>query len=170
MSARCSGIRSRGITGERACNCCAAAAAKGASRVGQLVLHFLTAALQGKRDTDLWLDPRASVTTVMEASGRVATVPTADPIIRGVPSSAPGAGGAAMGIGAVVVLLGLIAEDIAAEAKVQTLAAALADAIPPMVGAARKYAEADCELCVRRGVWGQSSPRYYVTERHQKRS
>lgn len=167
MSARCAGIRSRGISGERACLCCSSAASKAASRMGQLVLHFLTAAMEGKRDVDLVLDPQTSEETVVEATGRVATLPKANPVIRGVPSSAPGS---ALGLGAVVVLLGLIAEDIASEAKVQTLASQLAEALPPMVGAARKYAEGDCEACVRRGVWGQQTPRVYVTERHQTRT
>lgn len=166
----CVGIRSRGLTGERACNCCASAAAKSASRVGQLVLSMLSQVMEaggGRPSTDLWLDPRLGATMALEPSGRIAQVLTADPVVVGVPA---GVSGAALGIGAVVIFQGLLAEAVAQEQAVLTLVSELSAAIPPIVGAARRYAEGDCELCVRRSVWSQSSPRRYTVWRGQKRA
>lgn len=134
--------------------------------MGQLMLSMLSAAMEGRRDVDLVLDPQARVVAFVEPAGRIVQVQVANPVIRGVPVPS---GGAAMGIGAVVVLFGQVAESLAQEQAVQTLVGAMAEAVPPMVQAARRYAEGDCETCVRNSVWGQSTPRGYVTETHQKR-
>lgn len=130
------------------------------------MLSLLSEAMQGNPDRDLVLDPQAGAVAFVEPAGRLVSVPTANPVIRGVPVPS---GGAAMGIGAVVVLFGQVAASLAEEQAVQTLVGALSEAIPPMVQAARRFAEGDCETCVRQSVWGQSTPRTYVTERHQKR-
>lgn len=168
----CSGIRSRALSGMRACNCCASAASKSASRVGQLVLSMLSQALSaaggipgGEPSPDLWIEPRASESLVLEASGRVAGVLTADPVIVGVPAGAVGT----LGVGAAVVFQGALADYLAQEQAAQTLVSELSNAIPPIVAVARRYAEGECELCVRRSLWSQSSPRYYTTELRQKR-
>lgn len=133
--------------------------------MGQLVLALLSEAMKGRSDVDLVLDPQATTVGFVEPAGRFVSVPVANPVIRGVPAPAPGA----LGLGAVVVLFAQVAESLAEEQAVQTLVGVLSDAVPVMVQAARRFAEGDCEVCVRRSVWGQSTPREYVTERHQKR-
>jgi hypothetical protein len=153
----------------RACNCCASAAAKGASRTGQLFLALLTRAVEGQKigdSIDYILDPQVNEALVVEATGRIATVTTADPMVIGV--AAPAAG--TLAIGATVLIEALVAQYLAEQEAAQTLAGVMANAVPPIVQAARRYATGDCEQCVRKSVWGQSSPRRYVTEHYQKRS
>lgn len=157
----------------RACNCCESSATKAASRTGQIILSLLSQVLSargglpGEDPTpDLALDPRAEEALVLEATGRMARVLTVDPVIVGVPAAGIGA----LGIGAAVVFQGALADYLAQEQAAQTLVGELSAAIPPIVAVARRYAQSDCELCVRRSVWSQASPRSYVTERHQKRA
>lgn len=153
----------------RACNCCASAAAKGASRTGQLFLALLTRAVEGQKignSIDYILDPQVNEAFVLEATGRVATVTTADPMVIGV--AAPAAG--TLAVGATILIEALVAQYLAEQEAAQTLAGVMANAVPPIVQAARRYATGDCEQCVRKSVWGQSTPRAYVTERHQKRN
>lgn len=153
----------------RACNCCASAASKGASRTGQLFLALLTRAVEGQRigdAIDYILDPQVNEALVVEATGRVATVTTADPMVIGV--AAPAAG--TLALGATVLIEAAVAQYLSEQEAAATLAATLANAVPPIVQAARRYATGDCEQCVRKSVWGQSTPRSYVTERHQKRT
>lgn len=164
----CSGIRSRALSGMRACNCCASAAAKGASRTGQLILALLTRAVEGQKigdSIDYVLEPRTQDSLVLEATGRVATITTADPMVIGV--AAPAAG--TLAVGATLLLEAMVAQYLSEQAAAQTLASVMAEAIPPIVQAARRYATGDCEQCVRKSVWGQSAPRTYVTEHYQKR-
>lgn len=153
----------------RACNCCASAAAKGASRTGQLFLALITRAVEGQaigNSIDYILDPQVNEALVVEATGRVATITTADPMVIGV--AAPAAG--TLAVGATILIEALVAQYLAEQSAAQTLASVLANAVPPIVQAARRYATGDCETCVRKSVWGQSAPRRYVTETHQKRS
>lgn len=153
----------------RACNCCSSAAAKGASRTGQLFLSLITRAVEGQAigdAIDYVLDPRVDEALVLEATGRVATVTTADPMVIGVAAPA----GGTLALGATILLESAVAQYLAEQEAAQTLASVLANAVPPIVQAARRYATGDCEQCVRRSVWGQSAPRTYVTERYQKRN
>lgn len=165
----CSGIRSRALSGMRACNCCSSAAAKGASRTGQLFLSLITRAVEGQAigdSIDYILDPQVNEAWVVEATGRIAAITTADPMVIGV--AAPAAG--TLAIGATLLLEATVAQYLSEQSAAHTLAGVLADAVPPIVQAARRYATGDCEQCVRKSVWGQSAPRRYVTETYQKRS
>lgn len=130
------------------------------------VLESGGGSLYGKPDSpDLWLVPRANESLVLEATGRVATVLTADPYIVGVPAGAVGT----LGVGAAIVFQGALADYLATQTAAQTLVEELSKAIPPIVAVARRYAEGDCELCVRRSVWSQSAPRRYTKETRQTR-
>jgi len=133
--------------------------------MGQLILSMMSQIVAGTKDVDLVLDPQASEALVLEAAGRVVQVGVADPIVKAVPA----ASGATLALGATVLLWGLEMEALAEQQATQSLAATISNAVPPMVQAARRYAAGDCELCVRRSVWGQSTPRSYVETRYQKR-
>lgn len=163
---RCTDIRSSALTGERACNCCAAAARAGAARLGQLVLSAISQIVEGN---GIALDEGRRDELFVSASGFTATVPSFAPRILPFTETAPLPGGGAMGA-AVVLVAFEIARDLSQRDGTLELASALANAIPPLVAVATKQAEGSCQSCVRRSLWGQTKPRVRETRSGNFRS
>lgn len=174
LSNRCPGMRGRAISAGRACECCLQSANLASGRAGQLLIQaiqVITAAVaEGSDPADMVLDPQEATIDVGIVAGfaspPVVELRAVDPVIRGVPRSAiPGA----LGVGAVVLLFAEAMASLRKQTAALEALAAVQSIIPPIVAVARRTGQDRCVECVRSRVWNQTSPRLYVTERHQTR-
>lgn len=155
LSNRCPEVmRARAISASRACECCLAASQKGAGRVGQLILDLMSAMATGDPSLDIVADPRDKAVTIGFVSKSPTTVRmlASDPVVRGVPAGGAGA------LGAVLLLGGGIAAQIASQDATLAVLEQLSNAVPTLVGLASRYGADSCHDCIAKRVWNQNSP------------